>query len=40
MAGSFRPMLRDERLKLAIARAKSLAMRAAKAEAQMRPAGA
>jgi hypothetical protein len=37
MAAVFRPIPREERLKLAIARARTLAARAAKAEAQLRP---
>ena len=39
MALTLRPIPRDERLKAAIARAKTLAARAARAEAQLRPTG-
>jgi hypothetical protein len=37
MTVAFRPIPRQERLKLALARAKMLAVRAARAEAELRP---
>jgi hypothetical protein len=40
MAVPLRPIPRDERLRTAIARAKTLAARAARAEAELRPTSA